>query len=100
MIIELPNNDAATRGASPCYRAMNVKQLLAWLISLYQGKDKFGDPDITARLVWRDTDGCPCRVEYAQFGFCSGLRPELTIEMSTATSEGLRPEDEAINNVG
>ena len=82
-----------------CYRAMNVQQFLAWLISLYNGKSEYGDPEINARLVWRDADGCPCRVEYAKFGFSSGLRPEIVVEMSTATAEGLRPEDEAINTV-
>lgn len=42
--------------------------------------------EIKARLIWRDENGCVCREEIARLGVSTGLRPLITVEMSTQSS--------------
>jgi hypothetical protein len=39
--------------------------------------------EIKARLIWRNEEGCVYREEIADLGYSSGLRPLITVEMST-----------------
>lgn len=72
---------------------MTLNKLLEFVSTLFECKDESGPVQIKARLVWRDEDGCIQKVRMAEFGYCSGLRNALTIEMNTETNEGLHPED-------
>ena len=65
---------------------MSFRDLMKFLIGIYEGKNlDYSDqgPKIVAKLVYRDQHGCADRVKYADFGFSSGLLPELTVEMNT-----------------
>lgn len=77
---------------------MTIAKLLQWVSNRYLAKSKKGDDEIKARLLWRDENNKPVKVKYANFGYNSGLTNLLTIEMSTATDQGLGFEDLLINN--
>lgn len=65
---------------------MVFRDLMKFLIGLYEGKNlDYSDngPKIVAKLVYRDQHGCVDRIRYADFGFSSGLKPELTVDMNT-----------------
>ena len=76
---------------------MKLSKLLETIGVMFASKEVQGEPEIIARLVWRDEEGTPYKVRSAKFGFSSGLRNELTVEMSTQSMEGLRIEDDAVN---
>lgn len=38
---------------------------------------------IIARLVYRDEHGSVIKEEYADIGYCSGLKPQINIEMNS-----------------
>lgn len=58
---------------------MNLKQLFEFLSTLFGTTET----NIVARLVWRDENGTVVNEEFAELGFSSGLRPEITVEMNT-----------------
>lgn len=65
---------------------MSFRDLMKFLIGIYEGKNlDYSDqgPKIVAKLVYRDQHGCVDRIKYADFGFTSGLLPELMVEMNT-----------------
>ena len=62
---------------------MNVYQLFDFLRSVCTNPNLDKNPTIRARLVYRDKEGSVEKVEYAQIGYCSGLRSEITVEMNS-----------------
>jgi hypothetical protein len=76
---------------------MTLHKLLEMISTMFEVKDKQGPVEIKARLVWRDEHGGITKVRMADFGHCSGLRNEMTVEMNTETEHGLRWEDKLIN---
>lgn len=76
---------------------MTLRKLLEMVSTMFEVKEKESPAEIKARLVWRDEHGKVEKVRMADFGFCSGLRNEMTVEMNTMTEEGLRSKDTAVN---
>ena len=59
---------------------MQLKDLLAFATNIALDHPT---EEIKARLIWRDENGVVCREEIADLGYSSGLRPLITVEMST-----------------
>lgn len=62
---------------------MNIRTLLEFVAHLCELNEP-AKKEIVAVLIYRDASGSVVRKEVANFGFCSGVRPELTVEMGTA----------------
>lgn len=62
---------------------MTFRQLMDFLSTMYAMKDEHDGDEIVARLVWRNEHGVVNKERYAKFGKCTGLYPELRVEMDT-----------------
>jgi hypothetical protein len=62
---------------------MQLKDLLAFATNIALDHTT---EEIKARLIWRNEEGCVYREEIADLGYSSGLRPLITVEMSTQSN--------------
>ena len=70
---------------------MKFGDLMRFASMMFEVKEQDSNPTIRARLIWRHkVSGVVMSHSYANFGFCSGLKPELTVEMDSA----MTPETE------
>ncbi len=58
---------------------MNLRKLLEFAAMLAEGG--YAADTIEARCVWRDEGNCIVEEKMASIGYCSGLKPVITIEM-------------------
>lgn len=63
---------------------ISIRELLEYVATRYDQKIEDDQPELKARLIWRDEHGGISQEKMASFGFCSGLYPHLTVEMNTA----------------
>jgi hypothetical protein len=64
---------------------MVFRDLMKFLIGIYEEKNldySYQGPNIVARLRYIDNQGI-VTFKYADLGFSTGLKPELTVEMNT-----------------
>lgn len=66
---------------------IGILQLLQTLGQIATDPRIENDPPIKARLLYRGENGEVIREELADFGYSSGLRAELTVEMNSAKEE-------------
>ena len=66
---------------------MKLSMLVEFFMGLIIQQDVEGEtanPNIMAKLLWRDKDGCVQKVKWAEMGYGSPSGRYITIEMNTA----------------
>lgn len=63
---------------------MTIRDLFDTIATLICSKHQSGDVHIKAKLIWRGEHNEVTKTQIADFGYSSGLRNELIVEMNTA----------------